>query len=534
MKPASAQSFLPVEKLALFADRSYYIVGEKISFSVSKIATDIRTDSLSQVVLAEIISPEGTQRASGKYLFQGHTATGTLLIPEEVLTGRYYLRTYTKYMRNKGPQAYAYVPIWIINPKSAELLSIDKQSDSTLRLENMDSTRQYFKVSTDRIMYGIKQTVKVKLESKSNIDNLEQLCISVVPEPSFEAFHFTFPQDEKPLTTIAYLPETRGLSISGTVESNNKEQEDGATIINLSIIGPGHDFMANLTDANGRFQFSLPNYTGKRDLFLCPENKENQELKILVDNDFCSLPVSLPTAEFTLSESRKNMLLEMARNKQVQHIFTVYQTDTTENSTVYPEAFYGKPRQIIQLDEYVELPTLEEYFNELPTLVKVRKKQGKKYFKVLGDDAETMVFDPLVLIDWVAIDKPEKILALSPKNIDRIEVVNEPYIKGDMLYGGIVHIVSKDGYFANIDLPSTGLFIDYQFLTKESQLPSTTQTKLPDARNTLYWNPLVVVSGKTQTFQFQTADSPGRYQIVIQGMTKDLKRFAQTFSIEVK
>ncbi len=535
IKPAGAQNFLPVEKLMLFTDRTYYIAGENISFSVSKIAANKSSDSLSRVVLIEVISPDGTQRASGKFLFSDHLAAGAITIPEEALTGMYYLRAYTKYMRNKGPQAYAYVPIWIINPKSTDLLSIDKQLDTiTLRVEKMDSTSHYFKISTDRIHYSKKQTVHVKLEPTSNLRDLEQLSISVIPDQSFEAIIFAFPQDTKPLTGISYLPETRGLSISGTVQSNSIDQDDGATIINLSIIGQGHDFMANRTDAKGRFQFSLPGYTGKRDLFLCPENKENREMKILIDNDFCSLPVNLPSKEFKLSENQQNMLLKMARNKQVQILSPVYQADTTEESKVFTEAFYGKPKQIIQLDEYVELPTLEEYFNELPTLVKVRKKQGKKYFKVVGDDAESMFFDPLVLVDWVAIDKPEKILGLSPKNIDRIEVVNEPYIKGDMLYGGIVHIVSKDGYFANIDLPSTGLFIDYQFLTPPTHLVTSIPNNLPDARNTLYWNPNVSTTEKTITFQFQTADSPGRYQIVVQGITKDFKRFAQSYAFEVK
>ena len=41
------------------------------------------------------------------------------------------------------------------------------------------------------------------------------------------------------------------------------------------------------------------------------------------------------------------------------------------------------------LINYVQLPTLEEYFNELPTLAKVRKRQGEKYFKILGAQTRT-------------------------------------------------------------------------------------------------------------------------------------------------
>lgn len=531
---AAAQSIPAIEKLTLFADRSYYIVGEQLLFSVIKATSGSDLDSLSKTVMVEIVSPDGIQRASGKYLFEGSMSTAALRIPDELLTGRYYIRAYTKYMRNVGPEAYAYFPIWIVNPTSNDIQAAEENESSTQTTAGIDTSMQYFDIVTDKFRYNERQMASLTLNPNSATQKVEHLSISVVPLMSFEAIGLTDPIDNNPPERITYLPETRGLSISGSVMTKKTEVIDRSSIVNLSIIGSGHDFMANKTDANGRFQFSLPDYTGKRDLFLCPENNENEELKILVDNDFCSLPLNLPATLIELSAAQQSMLLSMARNKQVQEIAPVFHHMKQADKKAFTEAFYGKPIQIIQLDEYVELPSLEEYFNELPTLVKVRRKQGKKYFKVQDKDSETLVFDPLVLVDWVAIDKPEKILALSPKNIDRIEVVNEPYIKGDMLYGGIVHIISKDGYFANIDLPSTGLFIDYQFLTPISQLSAPTEAHLPDARNTLYWNPSVEVSEKPVTFRFQTADSPGKYQVVLQGITKDRKRFVQTITFEVK
>jgi hypothetical protein len=129
--------------------------------------------------------------------------------------------------------------------------------------------------------------------------------------------------------------------------------------------------------------------------------------------------------------------------------------------------------------------------------------------------------DPLVLVDGVAIDDQEKILALSPTNISRIEVVNIPYKIGYMKYGGIVNIVSKKGDFAGIDLPNSGMFLNYAFLHDSCRcaitIPRTANR--PDARNTLYWNPDVsITSGNVIHFSFATGDAPGRYAIVFQGI----------------
>ena len=73
------------------------------------------------------------------------------------------------------------------------------------------------------------------------------------------------------------------------------------------------------------------------------------------------------------------------------------------------------------------------------------------------------IYDPLVMIDWVAVSDNESILGTPTQSISRIELVNAPYIKGDMIYGGIISIISKKGDFAGIDLPRNGIFINYKF-----------------------------------------------------------------------
>jgi len=297
------------------------------------------------------------------------------------------------------------------------------------------------------------------------------------------------------------------------------------------------DFMAMQTDSAGRFFFPLPAYTGYRDLFICTEKAAGPEIKILVDNDFCRSPVLLPSGKFDLSAQEREAAYRMAVNRQLGSYF---HTDTVAQAIPEPgdgRAFYGIPDDILYIDDYIELPTLEEYFNGLPTLVRVRKSKGEKYFKVLGTQAGLNNFEPLVLVDLVAVDDPAKILAVSPLNISRIEVVNQLYMKGDETFGGIISIISRHGDFAGIDLPESGIFINYGFLAGNSNAFSSVSPKgnYPDTRNTLYWDPdLRLNQNRSAGVSLTVSDLTERYLIVLKGISDEGERIVQTFPMEIR
>ena len=131
------------------------------------------------------------------------------------------------------------------------------------------------------------------------------------------------------------------------------------------------------------------------------------------------------------------------------------------------------------------------------------------------------IFAPLVLIDFVAIDDMEKILKIPPQAISSIELVNEPYVKGDITYGGIVNILSKKNDFAGIDLPSSGVFINFSFLSPDCiDTGQQEASGLPDARNTVYWNPTLKLDGRNTTeILIPTSDTPGRYSVLLRGIS---------------
>ena len=538
------QQIMPVqsdERVSLFSDRTLYIAGENILFSAFvQNGNEKENSEISRVLYCEIIAPEGSKIAENKYVIDNSFSSGHLLIPNDITSGTYYLRAYTKYLRNVGPAYYSYIRIKIINANRTEVQTVTDYNSSTevfMSEDNSEIGDNLFNILTEKSKYTFREPVNISIQSTEKIpDRWKALSISVVPEFSLFSGNVNLSENRQFENSIIYYPETRGLSITGKLIDNKTGISLSNARVNLSIIGRGRDFMAVKTDTSGRFFFALPDYSGYRDLFLCAENISNSDPKILVDNDYCKIPVHIPTTVFTLTMDERSTAYDMAVNLQLEKYFRNDSISDEDNQTIDEQAFYGNPNEIIYIDNYIQLPTLEEYFNGLPTLVKVRKRQGEKYFKILGPQTDLIEFDPLVMVDLVAIEDPAKILAIQPSNILRIEIVNELYVKGDQTYGGIINIISRRGDFAGIDLPSSGIFINYGFYSEEnkSRSGSLLPKHIPDTRNTLFWDPhLLLNQDNTSKVSFLTSDTPGRYLIILDGINANGQTYRQTKTFEV-
>jgi hypothetical protein len=518
-------------KVFLFTDRNMYVAGEQILFSAL-----LHSDQLSKVLYCELLEPDGRKITGEKFYVDASSAAGSLAIPQGIASGIYYLRAYTKFMRNDGPASFPYVALKIVNPYRNEVLNDlqDTAEPDSFPAVNADSA--YFRILVDHSRVIARDSLHISISPEKVNPEFMSMVLSVVPFSSYNNQRVNvkagIPDDND------LLPEVNGISLTGSVRDRQKGTAIKGIRVNLSVIGEGRDFMAMRTDSAGHFSFSLRGYYGSRDLFLGTERSEKYDPQLLVDNDFSSAPVKLSAGSFTLSSEEREAAYSMAVNFQVDSAFSELHSPLQENSeSVRNAAFYGTPDETIVLDEYVQLPSLEEYFNELPTFVKVRKRGGQKYFKVLGSQTELTEIDPLVMVDLVAVDDPETVLAANPRDISKIEVVNAVYVKGDQLYGGIINIISRAGDFAGIDLPSSGLFVRYEFPDKSSPENDIMPAKpfQPDARNTVLWIPHFKFEGMKR-IPFVAPDTPGRYIVIVRAVTSngDVIKASASFEVSSK
>lgn len=503
------------EKIHLFTDRTLFISGESIHFEC--IVDNIYDQS--KTLYTELISPDGTPLLSQKQLITDKRSLGNIEIPLDLLSGTYYLKAYTKYMRNFGAKSFTFLPIKIINPYSSEFLNgNDADVFDTL---NNNSLQSFEVKQTDS------ETYQIEIDSK-DFNGFEDVLISVVPAYSFQETNAIKPSYTA--STNQFFPETRGLSLSGILVDSISNQPIAFKDITLSIIDQ-KNFIPALTDATGRFYFALPDLTSNHDLFISTKKEEDIHPKILVDKDYDSERISLPNPPFILSEKERATALELAQSFQITQNYYIKKTDIQLDTFLIP--FYGKAENVLNLDKYIALETLEEYFTELPGLIRIKTQKKRKSFDIASTLRDMSIYPPLVLIDMVAVEDYDRILAVSPFGIEKVDIIPQTYVYGNFIYGGIISIRSRHGDFGGISLPKTGLFFNYDFYRQKSeykQLSAIDET--PDSRNTLFSKMMNVNPDKAITFEIKKASSTKKYWLVVQGINKQGEIISKVGTLE--
>jgi len=515
------------ENLLVVSDRGHYISGESIQYrAYYKGPSESAQTEWSKVLYVELIMPNGTALVQGKIPIDTGVVSGKLLIPEGISSGTYYLKAYTRWMRNCGAENYAFTSLRIYDPFIESVLPVDSTGwqptrPQALLNQNESHSESLLECSINRSVFRSRQEVAVDLKWLFPYASAD-LTISVARAGLLgnqEYFRPGCPLNS--LNGYDFLPETKGLSLTGKAVSAEDGTPAPYATIYVSMLGDKREFFSNYSDSAGRFFFSFPGYSGFRDLFVSTYHSEYGDLELLIDRDFSNDLPELPSYPVAFEDSLSGAISELSVNAQVAKQYR--ETQKIEKAEVEEEKmlFYGTPMATIKFEDFINLPRLEEYFIEVVPQVSVRKSRGETRFAVLGPHPDLAIYPPLVMIDGVAIFDIDAVLSVSPRLIDRIEIVNAPYIRGNVTFGGIISLISKNNDLGYIDLPSSGLLVNYQMMdNQEAFVHSETgpDSRMPDVRNTLYWNPgLLLQPEESTSLRFRTGDQEGDYEIFIRG-----------------
>ncbi len=515
------------ESLILLTDRAHYISGETILYRAfyQGPAESARAE-WSKVLYVELILPNGTALVQGKIPIDTGAVHGTLQIPEGISSGTYYLKTYTRWMRNCGVENYAYTSVRIYDPFIESVLPVDSSgwqaSTPGALLNQADShSESLLECNMNRTVFQAREEVVAELKWLFPYAPAD-LTITVARaglNGKQEYFRPGCPLNAG--NEYDFLPETKGLSLTGKAVSAEGGTPAPYATIYVSMLGENREFFSNYSDSAGRFFFSFPDYSGFRDLFVSTYHADYGDLELLIDRDFSNDIPQLPSYSVDVNDSLIRAITEISVNAQVAKQYQETRKVEKEKENEQEMLFYGRPMATIEFKDFINLPRLEEYFVEVVPQVSVRKSRGLTRFVVLGPHPDLAIYPPLVMIDGVAIFDIEAVLAVSPRLIDRIEIVNAPYIRGNVTFGGIISLISKNNDLGYIDLPSSGLLVNYQMLDQPGEHTLDTpgsDSRFPDVRNTLYWNPgMQIMPDETGIVRFLTSDQEGEYEIFIRG-----------------
>ncbi len=515
------------EDLLLLTDRGYYISGENINYRAFYRKPDKSPDTeWSRVLYVELILPNGTSLEQGKVMIDAGAARGSMHIPEGLSSGTYYLKAYTRWMRNCGPNDYVYTSLRIYDPYNDQILPVDSLGWEPTTVHTMLSqtemhTSDMLECTLSKDSYGTREEVVAELKWNFPYAPAD-LTVSVSRAGLHGEQAYFRPGCPVNLQgNSGILPETQGLSMTGQAVSASDGRPAPYATIYVSVLGEEKDFYCNYSDSAGRFYFSFPGYGGERDLFVSTYHDEFADLELLIDRDFSQDAIQLPSYPVKMNDSLTALITEMSVNAQVSQQY--YPPEKRAPEVIVPEEllFYGQPTSIILFDDFIKLPNLEEYFIEVVPQVSVRRSGGKRQLVLLGEHPDLAIYPPLLMIDGVAIFDIEAVLAVSPRLIERVEIVNAPYIRGNVTFGGIISLISKNNDLGYIDLPSSGLLVNYRMLDlpgSDTIQNGVGDPRMPDVRNTLYWNPdLELSSEMPQKISFRSSDLKGDYEILIRG-----------------
>lgn len=534
-----------IEEVTCYTDRSLYMAEEPIHFSaIVQGNGPAARGEWSRVLYVELVSAEGTSLSQGKFPVLDGISSGGLRIPPDLITGHYFLRCYTRWMRNRGPETYAYVPLRVVNPHRPEMVKEILPEEAGAGLVVSSAKISSLEFESHPTLYERRESISVQLSLPGGFpaDSVRG-CITVVPKsalpetqsrlvrPAMQSKAVlpagssgtdaagTSPEDFR----LDFLPDKYGPSLSGSlVYPGGTEGDLKEARVHFTLMGASPGYLVCRPDRQGRFTVALPFLEGTLDLFVQPESLDGSEPEVRIDRDFDPRHLTLSVSSLELRDQTLQTATLMARKVQLAGIYRQDEPVSEVDSAEKAFPFYGTPTRSVDMDRFVLLPTLEEVFlNLVPGVTPVIRRE-RISLQIYSENPALSMFEPLVMVDQVPVFDLNKFMSVSPAKIRCIDVIEDVYVKGDLRFGGLINLQSRDRDMAGIDIPEHSFFIDYRALNPPArrtwEIPSQGNDRMPDTRNTLLWLPDVVVDQASPfMITFLAPDYPGEYKVLFRG-----------------
>jgi len=553
----------PDEKIYLVTDRDLYISGEKVYLKAFCLNRETNKPSaISKVAYLSLLDHTSTPLVQIKIWLTGSSGSGEFLIPDTLQTGCYMISTCTHWMRNFPQENYATKTIKVINPfiKARYTRIPDSKLSGDADPSSSDTARTgivsgqepalrckpsaNFTIEADKTILQPREKVSVTINTINNegIPSGSDLVISVFKSFAYDSLtregslKKILSQDEssdlmhimKPAERLQFLPEPEGHIVSGTICSTITGEPLAAENMMLSFVGKTASCYFAKSDENGVFNF-IVDKSGKQEVFIQPFDPDLQDYYIELVNPFPEAFEKYLPERYFIDTSRLDEINSAIISMQLQALFYKKPELAVDHRSQQPDlTFYGDPDHEILLANFIELTSLEEVFKELLPWAPVRTMSGHKRITLLNNvPDEVYLQDPFMLVDGIPLRDHVGVLAIPNTGIERIKIVNSRYFITDMCLDGIIDITTNKGdlsatrleipgFRQEFDAPLPGSdFYSPEYLTEDQK-----SSRIPDCRNTLYWDPdLRTDKNGEATAEFYASDEPGEYLILAEGFT---------------
>jgi hypothetical protein len=515
------------EKIFLHVNSNFLLTGETIYFSVyCRDAYRFMPSSLSRVAYIEIVDKERRPFWQTKVNLQDGRGHAEFFLPSGMPSGNYSIIAYTRWMKNFSSNAFFRAEVTVVNALGDQGPMITSAQTRARQLQE-NLTNEGVSLMTSAASVMPREKIVLTLQ---NEDSVYAASVSV----NVHLFENALPtnSDYEMAATEAgqfksdylrYLPELRGPLISGTVHSRNGGQPLAGNILYLSSTSPHPVFLVSRTDTLGHFYFDGSELPSRRELTWQVHGKDSSMFRVELENDFLSDYSGFASSPYSIDSALFRSLAKRSLYDQIQNAY--YQDDSSSlNRDIRPEAFYGTPNKIYNLDDFTRFPSMEDIFREFIPDVIVRKRKESFELRVVNPvNGNPFSEAPLILLDGIPVTEAS-VIAFDPLKVRRIETVSKRYFYSILALEGIISVETYDGNASGLSLPS-GLHTHYkgpalQRQFRAPQYPAPELDRIPDFRTQIYWNPNVVMRPKSvQHFEIFASDFEGNFLVDIQGFT---------------
>ena len=551
------------EEFFLQTDRDIYFTGEEVLVKVSKFNRLSGTlGDFSKVGYVDMYNKFGNPIAQVKVDLESFSGASRFRIPDTIGSGNYYVRAYSSWMRNFPRESFAYRTITVINPfenidallvKPSDFVGDSLALDSQPRIDTGIAANQGNNTTTSsgktiRIMDenpGTRDRVEIRIEGVDADDPGFSIAVvkSVLLDDNgysekdpYDAGSFVFN-----LAEAKYMPELDGNVISGTIRDNTTNEPLANTNVMLSFIGKNARCQFSRSDADGRFNFFIGE-KGVLNVVISPVSESITDYYVELTDPFeLSVPENLYSPVY-IDTAKLEELNEAIIGMQIRNIYDPYLgPDSVAPEQYVVNNFYGEPDNTVYLSDYIELTTLREVVKEIVPGVWTQRRNKQLSLKLLNKYPTGAFYkSPMVLFDGVPVRDIDEVLHVRASEIERIDIFNTRYFVSDIIMEGIVHFISKKGDMSMMEYDKS-IFRQLYNSVDNSKLYypeySTAELKagrIPDYRNTLYWDPFITANGSGEAVvDFYTADEEGDYTVIVEGFSKDGLYFRDTAGFKV-
>ncbi|MBS4071524.1 MAG: TonB-dependent receptor [Algoriphagus sp.] len=535
------------EKVYLHTDKPYYYAGDQLFFKgYFAYGNPYVRDELSKVLHVEVINSDRDLLIEKKFPIRDGIAVGDFYLPDTLNGEKYFLRAYTNWMRNYGPNHYFLQPLSILNPYKR---IINEEATSTW-------TNQGISLQTDKPVFGSREKVTLTLKLTDSKGRPAATTLSVGAWDAEQLVPILrYPEMNQSLD-LAEVPENLGLDrfsypVEKDLKFSGKVADEKGKGVATDVTAFVNDFQGMIdlqSNGDGNFALEEMEFYGPMRLGFSASDKKGKPLRVSLEMPL-KAPVSLPAEPYfpkvtTLAKPIKII-------DQQEEVTTSAEKPKESNAS---KAIYGSPDFIIEGEKLTKTGSSMDLVNSI-----VGNVPGAQVYLVGGTGQQSIrlrggavsargSMEPVVMLDGVVLvsgglsTAADNIRSINPFDIDRVEVVSRMVpMLGDQGRNGVIAIYLKDNMEKVGDLTGIGMVetviegyqppgrffeIDYSTLTTPIE---------KDDRQTLYWNPYLVTDEKGElTFSFYSNDSSGPVIIEVRGLTVDGEVIKGTFVLNKK